>query len=216
MPYDESRPLSVDLSSNPGNAASIGFLLSEVRVRMRCLLAALALSLSATPALAQTGQDLPPVTATERGVWSVTPLLSFTFGGDADSTSLGLGGAVGYSFTENLEAEGELAYVFDLIGDDEAADWSVLSVSGNAVYNFPLVNGWTTYATAGLTFARSNKQLSDTVADTAEFGFNLGGGLKVPLSDKLAARADLRYFGYNDAGPDGFRLYGGLTWKVRR
>lgn len=185
-------------------------------MRFRCLLAALAMSLSATPALAQTGQELPPVATTAPGVWSVTPLLSFTFGGDGDSTSLGVGGAVAYSFTENLEAEGELAYVFDLIGDDEAADWSVLSVSGNALYNFPLANGWTSYATAGLTFARSNQQVSDTVADTAEFGFNFGGGLKVPLTAKLAARGDLRYFKYNDAGPDGFRLYGGLTWKVRR
>ena len=185
-------------------------------MRFRYLPAVLVLSLSAKPPLAQTGQELPPVTLTEPGVWSLTPLLSFTFGGDGDSTSLGLGGAVTYSFTENLEAEGELAYVFDLIGDDEFSDWSVLSVSGNGVYNFPLVNGWSSYATAGLTFSRSNKQVSDTVADTAEFGVNVGGGLKMPLTDSLSARGDLRYFKYNDAGPDGFRLYGGLTWKVRR
>lgn len=187
-------------------------------MRFRYLLAALVLSLSATSALAQTqtGQELPPVAAIEARVWSVTPLLSFTFGGDGDSTSLGVGGAVSYAFTENIEAEGELAYVFDLIGDDESADWSVLSVSGNGVYNFALANGWTSYATAGLTFARSNQQVSDTVADNAEFGFNFGGGLKVPLTDSLSARGDLRYFKYNDAGPDGFRLYGGLTWKVRR
>lgn len=185
-------------------------------MRLRFVLAALALSLSATPALAQSGQELPPVVATEARVWSFTPLVSFTFGGDGDTSSLGLGGAVSYSFTENIEVEGELAYVFDLIGDDEFADWSVLSVSGNGVYNFPLANGWNTYATAGLTFARSNKQVSDIVADTAEFGMNLGGGLKVPLTDNLSARGDLRFFKYNDAGPDGFRVYGGLTWKLRR
>jgi opacity protein-like surface antigen len=182
------------------------------------LLAALAVTLlTATPALAQTGQDTPTSVSpavTAAGQWTVTPLLSFTFGGDGDTTSLGLGGAVSYAFTDALEAEGELAYVFDLIGDDDAADWSVLSVSGNAVYNFPLANGWSSYATAGLTFARSNRQVSDTVADTGEFGFNFGGGLKVPLRDNLAARGDLRYFKYNDAGPGGFRLYGGLTWKL--
>lgn len=184
-------------------------------MRLKHLFAALALTaLGAAPALAQDTSVQAPPPLTSAGEWRLTPFLSFTFGGDGDTTSLGLGGAVSYSFTENLEAEGELAYVFDLIGDDEAADWSVLGVSGNALYNFPLANGWSSYATAGITLARSNRHVSDTVADTAEFGFNFGGGLKVPVTEKLAARGDLRYFKYNDAGPGGFRLYGGLSWKL--
>ena len=40
--------------------------------------------------------------------------------------------------------------------------------------------------------------------------------MKLPLTDKLSARADARYFKYADAGPDGFRIYGGLAWKLRR
>lgn len=172
--------------------------------------AALALlAVTALPAAAQA-----PVT--EPGTWTATPFLSLTFGGDGDSTSLGVGGAVGYDFTDLLSVEGELAFVFDLAGDSDATDWSVTSLSGNALYHFPLENGWAPYATAGLTIARSNLTIADATADTAEVGVNLGGGIKMGLTDALTARADLRYFKYVDTAPDGFRIYGGLTWRVRR
>lgn len=174
-------------------------------------LAAAAL-LSATTALPAAAQA--PVT--ETGTWTVTPFISLTFGGDGDSTSLGLGGAVGYDLTSLLSVEGELAYVFDLAGDSDATDWSVTGLSGNALYHFPLENGWASYATAGLTIARSKLTIADATADTAEFGVNLGGGIKMGLTDALTARADLRYFKYVDTAPDGFRIYGGLTWRVRR
>lgn len=173
---------------------------------------AAALALLAATALPAAAQA--PVT--ESGTWTVTPFLSLTFGGDGDTTSLGLGGAAGYDFTDLLSVEGELAYVFDLAGDSDATDWSVASLSGNALYHFPLENGWAPYATAGLTIARSNLTIADATADTAEFGVNLGGGIKMGLTDALTARADLRYFKYVDTAPDGFRLYGGLTWRLRR
>ena len=164
----------------------------------------------ASPAAAQTA----PVT--EPGTWTVTPFLSLTFGGDGDSTSLGIGGAAGYDFTETLTVEGELGYVFDLAGDEDATDWSVLSLSGNALYHFPLENGWASYAVGGLTLARSNLTIADATADTAEFGVNLGGGMKIPLTDSLLVRGDLRYFKYIDTAPDGFRMYGGLSWRLGR
>lgn len=164
---------------------------------------------TAVPAAAQ-----GPVT--ESGTWTVTPFLSLNFGGDGDSTSLGIGGAAGYDVTELLSVEGELGYVFDLAGDSDATDWSVVTVSGNALYHFPLENGWAPYATAGLTIARSNLTIADATADTAEFGVNLGGGIKMGLTEALTARADLRYFKYVDTAPDGFRLYGGLIWRLGR
>ncbi len=182
-------------------------------MRLTHLYTALALAAAtALPASAQT-TNAPAV---EPGTWSVTPFLSLTFGGDGDSTSLGLGGAAGYDFTDVLSAEGELAYIFDLAGDSDSADWSVLSLSGNALYHFPLENGMAPYATAGLTLARSNLSIAGTTTNTAEFGVNLGGGIKMPFTDRLTARADLRYFKYIDTAPDGFRIYGGLTWRVRR
>ena len=177
--------------------------------------AALAFVLAfAIPARAQTAAPAEP------GVWSITPFLSFTFGGDADSSSLGLGGAVGYDFTDRISVEGEAAYVFDLAGDDKFIDWSVMSFGANVLYHFPTEYVALPYATAGVGFARTSLRIvqDDAISDedATEVGFNLGGGVKYPLTDTLSARADARYFHYSDAAPNGFRLYGGLIWKLRR
>lgn len=165
------------------------------------------------PASAQTPTPI------EAGTWSVTPFLSVTFGGDGDSTSLGVGGAAGYDITDVIGVEGEFGWVFDLVGDSDAADWSLMSVAGNVLYHFPLANGMAPYATAGVGLGRSSLQVDDhaDLSDSSvEVGFNFGGGLKAPLTDSLAARGDIRYFKFNDAVPDGWRIYGGLTWKLRR
>lgn len=179
--------------------------------------AVLALSTAlASPAAAQTA----PVT--DPGTWNVTPFLSVTFGGDGDSASLGLGAAGAYDLTTELAVEAELAYVFDLMGNADAADWSLLGVAANVLYHFPLENGMAPYATAGVGFGRSSLRLDGTAPTgtessltSTEIGFNLGGGLKAPLTDALLARGDIRYFNYNDAVPDGWRVYGGLVWRLR-
>lgn len=174
---------------------------------------ALALALAAVPAAAQTA---PP--AVEAGTWSATPFLSFTFGGNGETSSLGVGGAAGYDLTDLFSVEGEVAVVFDLVGDNDDVDWSVLSLGGNVLYHFPLANGMAPYATAGLGLARSSLRAAAPALDdaTTEVGFNFGGGLKAPLTGTMAARGDIRYFRYIDEGPDGWRVYGGLTWKLRR
>ncbi|HEX6324673.1 MAG TPA: porin family protein [Vicinamibacterales bacterium] len=174
---------------------------------------ALVMGLSTAPAAAQTTSPV-----VEAGTWSATPFLSFTFGGNGDTTSLGVGGAAAYDLTDLFSVEGELAFVFDLVGDNDDVDWSVLTAGGNVLYHFPLANGMAPYATAGLGFARSSFSAPEPALtdDATEFGFNFGGGLKAPLTDTLAARGDIRYFKYIDEGPDGWRVYGGLTWKLRR
>lgn len=183
----------------------------------RVAAAALALVVvSVVPAAAQASEVPVASPVVQSGVWSVTPFLSFTFGGDSDTTSLGLGAAAGYDFTGNIGVEGEFAFVFDLAADDEDADWSVASLGANVLYHFPLENGMFPYATAGVGFARSAVTTGDVSHDSVEVGFNVGGGIKAPLTDTFSARGDIRYFKYNDAAPDGFRIYGGLTWKLSR
>jgi opacity protein-like surface antigen len=183
-------------------------------VRLFRLPAALVLfvALSALPAAAQTTSPV-----VEAGSWSATPFLSLTFGGSGETSSLGIGGAVGYDITELFSLEGELGFVFDLVGDQDAIDWSVLTLGGNVLYHFPLANGMAPYATAGLGFARSSFRIPGPGLDedANEVGFNFGGGLKAPLTDTLAARGDIRYFKYIDQGPDGWRIYGGLAWRFR-
>lgn len=185
------------------------------RFRLPAVLA-LVMACSVLPAQAQMMDPVQSPAPAKAGVWTVTPFLAFTFGGDSDSTSLGVGGAAAYSFTDLIALEGELFYAFDLAGDDADADWTLLGASANLLYHFPLENGMVPYATAGVGFGRSSLDFFDDAVSSSEVGFNLGGGVKIPLTDAMAARGDIRYFKYNDAVPDVWRLYGGLTWTLGR
>jgi opacity protein-like surface antigen len=156
--------------------------------------------------------------------WTVTPFFGTSLGmGDpADDASLGVGVAAGYDWTSNLGFEGELGYLFDVAGDTNAVDWSLTNFSFNAVYHFD-VRRVTPYATAGLGWERSDLDVTDPELlalfedfSTTEVAFNFGGGVKYPINDRLLARADVRRFQANDQAPDYWRLYGGLTWVVKR
>jgi opacity protein-like surface antigen len=156
--------------------------------------------------------------------WTATPFVNVTFGASGNTTSsFGLGAAIGYDFTSNLGVEGEFGYVFDVLGDTPLLDWSATNVHANAVYHFDVLRV-TPYATAGLGWERSSIDLEGIDPDdvdpllvsSTEITFNFGGGLKYRIGDNLLARADLRRFQSNDAAPDYWRLYGGLTLILRR
>jgi opacity protein-like surface antigen len=152
---------------------------------------------------------------------TVTPFLSASFGTSNDlGSSLGIGAAVGYDWTKNLGFEFELARVFDVAGDDENLDWALTNIHGNVIYHFdaPRV---TPYATFGLGWERSNVDLDlpDEEIDidsSTEVAWNFGGGVKYELNDRMLARVDLRRFQVNDEAPDHWRLYGGLTFWIKR
>ena len=154
--------------------------------------------------------------------WTVTPFLGGSFGTSDDlGSSLTIGAAIGYDLTKNLGFEGELGYVFDVVGDDTNTDWSLTNFSVNAIYHFD-VRHVTPYATLGLGVERSNLTIDDPdllalyPPDSNEITYNFGGGVKYPLSDRFLARADLRRFQASDLAPDHWRLYAGLTWWIKR
>ena len=158
----------------------------------------------------------------EPKTWTVTPFLGGSFGTSNDlGSSLTLGAGIGYDVTSNLGFEAELGYVFDVVGDQANADWSLTNFSANAVYHFD-VRRVTPYATLGLGVERSNLTIDDPdilalyPPDSNEITYNFGGGVKYPLSDRFLARADLRRFQATDLAPDHWRLYGGLTWWITR
>jgi opacity protein-like surface antigen len=153
---------------------------------------------------------------------TVTPFLSSAFGVSQNlDKSLGFGAAVGYDFTSFLGTEFEFAHVFDVVGGDDNLDWSLTNYSINVLYYFD-VPRVTPYATFGIGWERSNPRFDvlDPLALTAgpgtEVAWNLGGGVKAELTDRLIGRADLRRFQANDLAPDYWRLYGGLSFFVRR
>jgi opacity protein-like surface antigen len=115
--------------------------------------------------------------------------------------------------------------VFDVQGDSDNVDWSLTNFSANVVYHFDVVRV-TPYATAGLGWERSSLDIEpvspaegeDVTAQgsSTEVTFNFGGGIKYRIRDNMFARADLRRFQANDAAPDYWRVYGGVTFLLRR
>jgi opacity protein-like surface antigen len=168
------------------------------------------------PSIAHAQSVVEPNTVT------VTPFLSVSFGTPDDlGSSLGIGGAVGYDWTRNLGFEFEVGRVFDVAGDTENVDWSLTNIHANVIYHFDRVPRVTPYATFGLGWERSGIDFDDDLLEpdldsSTEIAWNIGGGAKVPINDRILARADLRRFQVNDLAPDHWRLYGGLTFWIRR
>lgn len=172
-----------------------------------------ALTLVPAAALAQSVAEPNTVTA--------TPFLSVSFGTSNDlGSSLGIGAAVGYDWTRNLGFEAEVGRVFDVVGDDDNLDWSLTTINANVIYHFD-VPRVTPYATAGLGWERSSPEFeiapeASTIGSSTEVAWNFGGGVKMPVGDRLLARGDIRRFQVNDLAPDHWRIYGGLTFWIKR
>ena len=154
---------------------------------------------------------------------TVTPFLSASFGtSEGADSSIGIGGAIGYDLTRRLGFEFDIGRVFDVAGDTPDLDWALTNFSANVVYHFdtPRV---TPYATAGLGWERSNLDIDDDavffdidIPSSTEVAWNFGGGVKYPINERILARADLRRFQVKDVAPDHWRLYGGLTFWIKR
>jgi opacity protein-like surface antigen len=176
-----------------------------------------------SPAWAQSAQPAPPAqSVADPNTLTLTPFLSSTFDtSDALGGSLGIGVAVGYDLTRNLGIEGEIAHAFDVVGDDDNLDWPVTNYSVNGIYHFD-VSRFTPYATFGLGVehvSRSVKNPDPAVlypASSTEVAYNFGGGVKYPLSERFLVRGDLRRFQSTDLSPNYWRIYGGLTFWVKR
>lgn len=151
------------------------------------------------------------------GTVDVTPFLNFNFGGDLDGTSPGVGVAVGYNWLENVAFEGEFSWIPDVVGGDNNTDEPVVTLSGNGVYYFNTGTKWTPYATLGIGLGHTSVTVKNPPNSVSENGFqvNLGGGVKVPVNDRVTVRGDLRHFHTNDQ-PAFWRLYGGVVFAFPR
>jgi opacity protein-like surface antigen len=153
---------------------------------------------------------------------TLTPFVSAGFGtSDGLGGSPGVGVAIAYDFTSNLGVEGEITHLFDVAGDDANVDSSVQNYNANAIYHFNVKHA-TPYATFGLGVEHIGRRVknSDTLAlyppPSTEIAYNFGGGVKYPLSQNFLVRGDMRRFQANDLAPNYWRLYGGVTWWIKR
>jgi opacity protein-like surface antigen len=153
---------------------------------------------------------------------TLTPFISAGFGSsDGLGGSPGVGVAIAYDFTSNLGVEGEFTHLFDVAGNDPNVDSSVQNYNANAIYHFDVKHA-TPYATFGLGVEHLGRSVKnpDTLAlyapPSTEIAYNFGGGVKFPLSQNFLVRGDMRRFQANDLAPNYWRLYGGLTWWIKR
>jgi opacity protein-like surface antigen len=189
--------------------------------------------------------------AAEARTWTVTPFLSTSAGisAPAPGNSIGLGVALAADWTPNLGFEGEFSHLLD-VARDPAFKWSISNVSANAVYHFDVLHVMP-YATFGLGFERNSHDLKGQTIDPAllddllalglvpdstgfrssstKVAFDMGGGVKYAITNRMAARVDLRRFQAVDTraaaagrprpprlAPNYWRLYGGITFILSR
>jgi opacity protein-like surface antigen len=82
---------------------------------------------------------------------------------------------------------------------------NIPSFTGNVVYELPLGVGFTPYAIGGAGLYRPSVGFTGGGATSAEndFGWNIGGGIKIPLSTSFETFVEARYNSVNVSGPNG-------------
>ena len=122
-------------------------------------------------------------------------------------------GAIGMDLQNGFRAEAEITYtvadVKSIQGSqngifvnsaDVSGDLSVLSLMGNAAFDFPNASIMTPYVMGGLGLARvALNSLSFGPSDLANdsdivFALQIGGGIAFPLDDRTTLEASYRYF----------------------
>ena len=179
-----------------------------------CLVAASAPASAQTAPAAQEPEPAFSPLGPETEGFSVTPFLGAGFAGDFENSPAEFGVALGYGANERISLEAELGIGPNgSQGDVIAFDTSVWTLSGNVLYHFAQPD-FTPYVTAGVGVMGADNDIDDLFpdvdADTTAFAWNLGGGLKTALNDRIGLRADLRYFNARDVAPDHWRAYGGV------
>jgi opacity protein-like surface antigen len=170
------------------------------------------LALFAVGAVPYTAHAQSPVEAGAGWVISASGGLAVDEDGDVSPAA---GVAAAYPLTRNVAVEGELAHAFDVAPADSGVDSSVTSVHGSMLYFFTTPFTTAPYVAAGIGIATfSHEVMGSPSDDRTEIGFNFGGGLTHPLSDRVWARGDVRVFRHIDDVPLLWRFTGALTIRL--
>jgi len=169
-----------------------------MRAYNSAVLALVAFTLGALPAGAQDAQTV-----------EVTPYVAL---GSAAASPVGA--TVTFPVTSTLSVETEVAY---RRGEGRI---HALSSSASLLYSLPRVGQSTPYVAAGVGLAQygtplfsSDRRPIGTRSDVA-MTVNAGGGLKMPMNEKLDLRTDARWFKLLGQGSDQFRVAQGISFGV--
>ncbi len=172
-----------------------------MRASTPAVVALVAFSLHASSVWAQ---DAQPV--------EITPYVAF---GSAGASPVGV--TVTFPVTSTLSVETELAY---RRGEGRI---HALSSSASLLYSLPRVCQATPYVAAGVGLAQYGAPVFSSggppigTQRSVALTVNAGGGLKMPMNEKLDLRTDARWFkSFGRYGSEQFRVAQGVSFDVGR
>jgi opacity protein-like surface antigen len=135
-----------------------------------------------------------------RADWFFTPFIGANFSGDAVDTNVNFGGSLGYMGGGVVGFEVDFGYSPNFWEDPgTSVDGDVTSLMANVIVGVPIGGqgqGVRPYVSGGAGLLRSAIDDVDDFFDVTDnsFGFNVGGGAMVFLTDHVGFRGDVRYF----------------------
>jgi len=149
-----------------------------------------------------------PARAQEAGTTEVTPYVGF---GTAGAAPVGV--AVTFPVTSRLSVEMDTAY------RRGEGHFNAMSTNASLMWFLPRAGRTTSYVVGGIGLAQYGapvfSQKGGAPIGTARFlamTVNAGGGLKVPVSEKMDLRSDARWFkSFGRQGSEQFRVANGLS-----
>lgn len=153
-----------------------------------------------------------PVAAQEATAVQVTPYVAV--GSEAASP---VGTAVTFPVTSKLAFEMDVAY--------RRAEGGIpaLSTSGNLLWALPRVGHAVPYVIGGVGLAQYGAPVFASAGppigtrSSVALTVNAGGGLKMPINDKVGTRTDARWFkSFGNQGSEQFHVAQGVSFNVRK
>ena len=172
-------------------------------------LVAVALTPEALPAAGQSPKAVEAASRDARAV-EVTPYVALGSAGAAP-----VGAVVTFPVTSTLDVETDVAY---RRGEGRI---HALSSSTSLLFSIPRVGRGTPYVAAGVGLAQHGAPIFSS--DGSPIGtqsrvavtVNAGGGLKMPINDKLGLRTDARWFkSFGKQGSEQFRVAQGISFET--
>jgi hypothetical protein len=154
----------------------------------------------------------PPLWAQDAKTPEVTPYVGI---GSAGASPIGA--AVSFPVTSTLSIETDVAH--------RRGEGGIHALSSNAslLWSLPRVGESTPYVAAGVGLSEYGTPLFSLdgspvgTQSRLSITLNAGGGVKVPLNDKLALRTDARWFkSFGKQGSDQFRVAQGISFGTRK
>ena len=169
-----------------------------MRAYRSAVFALIAFTLEALPAAAQDAKAV-----------EVTPYV-----GLGSEMASPVGAAITFPVTSKLSVETDVAY------RRGEGDIHALSLSAGLLYSLPRVRQSTPYLAAGIGLSQYGAPILSPngppigTQPRLAVTMNAGGGLKMPMTERMDLRTDARWFKSPGQGSDQFRVAQGLSFKV--